>query len=297
MKVLIIIVSSLLPFYGYSNTEYTYIDIKNDKIQLGSYAGDWSIKVDRLKLNLGDDNHEKIDNYLDIEKGDKVLLYFHSLYGGVNVYHKNTIKKLKNIEGFDKVISVIWHTENIYFLNSWQNAIETSQLYQPILAPILENAEIETHVLCHSMGHRIFEGLVKDYSKSEINLKSVLFAAADLNLDVFEKSLINLPSLTDKLIVYVHEKDRILKVSGKSHKGNRLGLDGLTLLNSLSSISNLERINVTNSSGVKFFRLSNHIYFKRDKMVLMDINNVLNDLLVERKSYLSSPDAGVYKLK
>lgn len=297
MKAILSIIFILFQLVGHANTEYIYIDIKKDIIQLGTHENNWSFKTDKLNMKVGEINYDKINTYLNIKKNDRVLLYFHCLYGGVNVYHKNTVKKLKQLEGLDKVISLIWHTDGVNYLNSWNEASKTSELYKPILNQLLENSEITKYVLCHSMGHRIFEGLVKDYTDSEIKIKSIFFTGTDLEMDVFENSLHSLPSLTDRLVLYVHKNDRLLKKSRKSHNNKRLGIDGLITSPYLNSISNLERIDVTNSSGRKLVRLTNHIYFKRDKLVLKDMNNVINELFVERESYLLKEFPGVYTMK
>ncbi len=284
MKTLIIYLLISFPALLFATTEYKYIDIKGEIIQLGNYKGAWSLKTDKTNLNFSDYKQETIADYLNIKNGEKVLIYFHSLLGGVNVYHKNTVKKLKEIEGMDKVISVVWHTKELNYVNSWNQAIQTSKLYKPIVGNILENNNIDKYILCHSMGHRIFEGIVKDYSEGSVSIEKIIFTGSDLDLDVFEKSLATLPSLSKNIFLYVHRKDRLLQKSKRSHKRERLGLDGLRDDFGLASIDNLERIDVTNSSGSKFIRLTNHIYFKRDKEVLSDINLVLNSSPDARKS-------------
>ena len=290
MKILITSLLISLPLFLFATTEYKYIDIKGDNIQLGSYKGAWSVKTNKINLDLKGYDYTTIDDYLNIKDGEKVLIYFHSLLGGVNVYHKNTVKKLKEIEGMDKVISIIWHTEGLNYVNSWNQAIQTSELYKPIVGNILENENIDKYILCHSMGHRIFEGIVKDYTAGTIKIDGIIFTGSDLDLDVFEKSLVTLPNLTKNIFLYVHRNDRLLKKSKKSHERERLGLDGLSADFRLETIANLERIDVTNSSGAKLIRLTNHIYFKRDKMVLADINLVINGRLDQRVSIIESKD-------
>jgi len=125
MKQLIFAILLLVPSCLFANTDYKYIDIKQGQIHLGTYKGVFSVKANKVNYNLGQVDPGELDSYLNIKQGDRVLLYFHSLYGGVNVYHKHTIKKLKEIDGFDKVISVIWHTEGLNYLTSWDKASET----------------------------------------------------------------------------------------------------------------------------------------------------------------------------
>jgi len=243
---------------------------------------------------LSESSVDEVSEFFNIKSNEKVLVYFHSLYGGVNVYHKNTVRKLKELDGFDRIISVIWHTDGWNYLNSYNAASATSELYQPYLETILERRDIELSILCHSMGHRIFEGVVKDYSANEISLNKVIFTGSDLDLESFDNSLRSLPSFTKQLVVYVHENDRLLKQSRKFHKKDRLGLNALQ--KDFSSIQNLECIDVTNSSGQKLIRLSNHIYFKRDKLVLADINNVLNEQKEIRNAYLKYQSSGIKSL-
>lgn len=137
------------------------------------------------------------------------------------------------------------------------------------------------------MGHRIFEGIVKQHKSFAFKFELIVFAAADLDLDVFNKNLFLLPQISQKIVVYNHEKDRWLKLSKQIHKRKRLGLNAIEKLEILEKIKNLERINVTHSSGKKAIRFSNHIYFKNNKSVGKDLQMLLNNDFQERNNWLT----------
>ncbi len=150
--------------------------------------------------------------------------------------------------------------------------------------------------MCHSMGHRIFQGVVDHAAIDVVNIDLLILVGSDLPVYIFEESFQAIADMTERIVLYVHENDRLLKVSHKKHGKERLGKDGLLESGKINELKNLQRIDVTHSKGQAWIRLSNHIYFKRDAHVLQDINWVINENNIQRNERLTKLEGNRFVL-
>jgi len=281
--IIIFLLIQLSPLYATTNF---YIEITKTEIEVGRYT-DNKYKKRPIKSYKKEaiDMKDIKEIFDDKAKGKRVLFYFHSMWGSVQPYHNNSLKKINQSLKVDQIITVEWHADGLKYKKSWEQSIHQGAQISKLFEQLINNKHNEYFVLCHSMGHRIFEGVIKEIPASNHPIKAIFFAAADLDIDVFETNLKQLTTTCDQIIIYIHEKDRLLKVSKKIHKKERLGLHASKHRASFTAIANLEIVNVTTSLEKKQRALSHHIYFKTNKSVLRDIALVIEENIEKRKSY------------
>jgi len=106
----IIITTLFLCFITFVNGEVIYLKIDDSFIEFGEY--DKFNKKTKIQ-KFGIENKEKIATKFHEKNDLKVLYYIHSLHGGFRPYHKNSIKQLKQINGFDKIICIEWKAKKL----------------------------------------------------------------------------------------------------------------------------------------------------------------------------------------
>ena len=262
-----------------------YIEIGKTNIEVGEYLNKKIKKKNIVKFKKDELKLNEISKILLADSSENILFYFHSMWGGVKIYHSNSLKKMNRISGIDKIVSIIWHTDKLAYKGSWEESIKQGQAISQIINSLTSHKKNNYFVLCHSMGHRIFEGVIKDLNQFNSRFRAIIFAAADLDINVFLQNLSYLPSISDKIVIYVNEKDRLLKLSKMIHKRDRLGLNAPKYISQFAEIENLEIVDITQSKKGNRFLSTNHIYFKKNKAVLRDIEFVINGKNKDRKLY------------
>lgn len=284
-KLILLIILLAIQFDGYGWQSNFYIEIADSAVNIGEYVGKTFDEKEIGKFYLETFNTTEILTALNLETEDEnVLFYFHSMWGGVKPYHKNSLKILNSeLNRIDKIISVIWHAKSLRYKTNWKNSTNPGRVISPMIDSIILNTKNKNFVLCHSMGNRVFEGVVSGFSGNIRRFETVILAGADLDVDVFEDGFSMLPNYSDKVVIYVNDKDRLLKTSRFLHKRERLGLSAGQQNEELSKIGNLEMVDVTHSSSGKLISLSQHIYFKNNDAVVQDINHLVSGELASRE--------------
>lgn len=136
-------------------TSNYYIEIKKDKIDIGEYSPKKYKKQHLKSYPKAEIDFDEVAQLLLADSSESVLFYFHAMWGGQKVYHVNSVKKLNTIEGIDKIISIIWHTDKLGYKSSWNLAIHQGEMLSPLISELTGKGENKNFVLCHSMGHRI----------------------------------------------------------------------------------------------------------------------------------------------
>lgn len=256
-------------------TDTYYIELKKDKIEIGKYTEKFSPKK-YFSLSTDSPDLDKVVAFLtkDGSKGkeDKVLYYFHSLYGGAPFYHKNSLKRLNELESFDRIIAIEWHAEALFYKKTWLKAIDQGKRIGPLMNALW--SVNKNSVLCHSMGNRIFEGVTHKLDDAQPKLESIVLAAADLDFTCFDGgNTINwMPD--GQIHVYVNRKDGALKISRQIHKRKRLGMNALEK-EFEENHTLAKKMNIIDAIKLSGKRNPGHIYFKRNKLVFADVKNKL----------------------
>ena len=248
-----------------------YIHIEKEEIEIGEYD---PVTLKAIKFASYPSNNlpvEDIAGYLIGDKQQNILYYVHAWLGNLTFYNKKSIRKLRLLEGIDKMIAIRWENEGFSYISNWFKAPTTGKKIADLFEVILSRGNSNI-LLCHSMGHSLLVGLAKKLLPGKIYFKVVLFAGADLPDDIFYNELNLFPSNTNHLVVYTHQKDWPLHISTWLHKKKRLGILSLQQHADFSYINNLVITDITYWKGSTAMSPSNHIYFKEHNGVRKDIN-------------------------
>lgn len=261
---------------GYSaNTNY-YIHIQNRSVEIGEYSGGNITVAPYKTYSLDNLNEEEISDYLLGKKKEKVLYYIHCWLGNVSFYNKSSIRRLQELRGFDRMISIKWEGNGLSYKRNWFSAIDEGRKISQLMEHLF-GLENKTNVLlCHSMGHRIFQGICEHLKKDKIYFSYIIFASADLPANILNKDLKDLPSMTEKILIYTHQKDRLLQISAFRLGQKRLGRINKNQIKIYNRFTNIKFTDVTYWPKNKWSP-SNHIYFKDNDGVMEDMNKMIND--------------------
>jgi hypothetical protein len=258
--------SSFSAFAKKDVTQY-FIELKKDKVIVGKYLNASLKKVPIQQYDLEKIDSKQIFDLLFQNKTTPTLFYFHSFWGSFPPYHHDSLKKLGSVNGVEKIISIEWHGASLSYKKSWHKAPEQGKTISELLNFLFLKNENFNYILCHSMGHRIFQGAFSNFKDENLHFEKIFFPGADLDSDVFDNALKELPQKADSIYIYTHQKDFLLKMSKIVHGRNRLGLHGATN----PPGGNVKPIEVTSIKNHKRGISTHHVYFKRDPVVLEDI--------------------------
>jgi len=277
MKKLLVLHLICLFFYRILDAQPSqyFIEIKEPNLLIGQYEGkNFKPKIVQ-SYPLNTLNIKEIETFLFQKNEKKTLFYLHAMFGGVRIYHKSSIKKLGTLEDIDNVVSIVWHTDKKSYKKQWPIAPKEGHLITELLQHLWSNQERNHHILAHSMGHRVLEGIFSTIDFSALQLNTILLAAPDISIDIFENNWQKVPEVSDKIVVYIHRGDKLLKTASKKIPVQRLGRYGFEN-EKLQRIENLERIDVINLAGKGFFLSTNHGYWKKEQLVFEDIKKQLH---------------------
>ncbi len=159
------------------------------------------------------------------------------------------------------------------------------------------------HLMCHSMGNQVLHKMIENLSRKTTikkNLKEIVLLAPDSDNDLFEDSraFSQLPKLAERVHVYYHRKDQIIKLSNRLNKKNRLGHGPKNVVR----IPGINFIDVTKTTGdiKQGFRdeLGQHWFHRTIPKVIDDINMVLTSENVDQISgRIYNPEKNIYFLE
>lgn len=289
----------LQPFSIAAQKANYYIEISDSGFTAGEFStGDFHKKPWRT-FQTGEVDTDALLDYFQLKKGNEnVLLFFHAMWGNLQPFHKNSMQCFNaQLTGIDKIIAVIWHAKSPTYRKNWQRAIGLGARISPVINSIVGCTANQYTVLCHSMGNRVLEGVVSTFPDTSRRFKTVMLAGADLNAEVFQEGLTTLPDMSDRIVIYMHEKDHLLQASKIVHHRKRLGLDAKAYVGGWRHISNLEVVDVTHARSGHLPSMTNHMYFKNHKEVVLDMNCVLNEDFEARKGGFKSFKDNYIQLK
>ena len=270
-------------FFVKGKSQNFYFDISKDysTVEVGYYTTEKHKRVRLLKQSVETLNIDSIVDVVCPKSTEKTLVYIHGLGGDAKRTQKQIPKyfndSLRGNRYTNRTISFVWHATRFWYSDTWQEGYETGKLFAPIFNKILENSSENATVLCHSMGHRIFEGVASELEKvhnKNLPIEDVIFTAPDLYTDAFNKNLAHLPDYCSSITIYIKKKDKTLGVSKMIHHANRMGLKGVTEFNEALKVK-IQQIECSNTKSNAWWEISGHLYFLFDKKVHQDIKNLL----------------------
>lgn len=248
-----------------------FIELNDSTITIGEYNEKLN-RIAHYEAALVDLDFSKVNQYLLSDSTENILFYFHAMWGGQKMFNKSSIKKFQQIDSLDKVIAFIWHTDHVFYKPSWEKSIEQGIRIQNLFIRLISEHN-NNHVLCHSMGNRIFEGIMSRAFEKHIKFETVFLVASDLDVDIFSKNLKTLPNISDKVFIYCNKKDLALRASRMIHKRDRLGLQAMEYLDEYHPLPNVQVIDVSTLKGCS---PSRHVYYKKHPNVFNHIASNIN---------------------
>lgn len=224
-----------------------------------------------------------------------ILLSIHSMWGDKEKYLPNNLQEFSAnlLENKDSqvglIFSIIWHGGSRYSKNL-ENADDLGQAVAPSIKQFLHTFQqyknqnvidsMSLHVLCHSMGHRVLEGMLSAWSVDDFEqpvFDEMVFAAPDLDVDIFapNRSFEQIDTWVERLHIYHHSKDRFLGLSKMVIHKKRLGKHDFKAYNNKKIV----RIDVSQvPSKTLVGKWSNHLYLARSPKVQQDMVQILNGI-------------------
>jgi hypothetical protein len=260
-----------------------YIELKKglQAVEIGVYGKNSEIYYSG---SIDDLDKKEFNTFFKVAKdSSEALVYFHCMWGNEKHFHKQTLSGLnKDAAGsaIKTTFSIIWHANEPGYQENWNTAFYKGQKLKNIFSWITEFFPQRTNVLCHSMGHRIFQGivheLVKEKKKGKL-IKELIFASPDLDANVFNSDFAELPQMAERITIFKHAHDRLLKVSKLSLGRARLGLNGPDNQDSL--IRKNKNIFIADATETESWRVpepSNHVYFHFNPAVKKHLSEIFN---------------------
>ena len=248
-----------------------YIHIKKEVIEIGEFEAGTMKPIKFCSYPSNDLSVEQISDYLVRDRKAKILYYVHAWLGNFTFYNNKSIRKLQLLTGVDEMIAIRWENDGFHYVRNWFKAQSTGKKIADLFELILSRSENNV-LLCHSMGHSFLIGLVEKFQPGKLYFKVVLFAGADVPDDIFFNDFKLLPSYTNHIVVYTHQKDRPLHISKWLHGQKRLGILSPGQHTDFLHITNLVITDITHWRGSTALSPSNHIYFKEHDGVRKDMN-------------------------
>lgn len=288
---LVACLSCLLPA-ALSGMEHYYLDVGEDRIAVGVYGGG---NFRKQELWSGPPEQAEATRLAHLLTGsaDTLLVYFHSFLGNQPQYHHRVLRSFDRLTCITRTITVSWRTGTLNYTAAWKRAGSLGTTIAPILHHFA-TADRTVHVLCHSMGHRVFEGvLAAQVHGKDMRFGSVLLAAADLDTDSFATSMNRLPGLSRQIVIYTHQMDFMLLTATIVWQKPRLG----RCRNVPNKCAGIEVIDIGSGLRTTLSDPSGHVYFLLDPAVRRDIAQVLRGAEEERRQYLEPVKEGYYRLR
>ncbi len=248
-----------------------YIHIKYNSIEIGEYSQQNLKAVPYKNYTLKNIDPEEISGYLIGNKEENILYYIHCWLGNYAIYNKSSIRRLQELRGFDRMITIKWEGQGLRYIENWFYSIEEGRKISQLMEYLLSIENKRNVLLCHSMGHRVFQGIFENLKKDRKYFKLIIFASADLQENILNSDLMGLPSMTDKILVYTHQDDRLLFMAMWLLREKRLGRINTKALKIYQHIPNITFTDITSWPKNKFSP-TNHIYFKDHHGVMEDMN-------------------------
>jgi esterase/lipase superfamily enzyme len=195
-----------------------------------------------------------------------------------------------------------------------RRALNSSSVLSSLLVLLAEHTSAEhINILSYSAGgkvaskalfelRRAFPELNSDDLQDRFRIASVVFAAADVAIDVFFERLTAISELANQIVVTVTDDDNALKAAEKFMGGNvRAGEEEAEIFEEAfivrNELSNVEIIDVSYGKKVRGFDISGHHYWYRHPWMSSDIIFLMRtDLPPHRRGLSPTELEGIWYL-
>jgi len=187
---------------------------------------------------------------------------------------------------YKTIVSLVWHS-NINYKAMRGKTIDMGKRFAGIVNILIDaskekKSKRKISFLNHSMGNRIFEGIflgLRSLRKTNTPyVSNVIFAAPDIESNTFDEggTLEHIDRFCKQATVYRHKRDLTLGMSKLINIRDRLGLDGISNMESVPSNVYLIDVSSAKETEDKPDKISRHRYYSGSPIVRQDIFNILN---------------------
>ena len=281
-------------------------------INTDAIHSDYQLTPDQKKF------FDAINIELDKALVKEIMVYVH----GTKVNFTNAAVLTAEIDHFagrDFVgLAFAWpsHQNILFYLAGVdvRRALNSSSVLSSLLVLLAENTSAKhINILSYSAGgkvaskalfdlRRAFPELNSDELQDRFRIASVVFAAADVAIDVFFERLTAISELANQIVVTVTDDDNALKAAEKFMGGNvRAGEEKAEVFEEAfivkNKLSNVEIIDVSYGKKVRGFDISGHHYWYRHPWMSSDIIFLMRtDLPPHRRGLSPTELEGIWYL-
>jgi esterase/lipase superfamily enzyme len=261
---------------------------------------------------------DAINKELDKAVDKEIMVYVH----GTKVDFANATiltAEVGHFAGRDFVgLAFAWpsHQNILYYLTGIdvRRALNSSSALTSLLVLLAEHSEAEhINILAYSAGgkvaskalfemRQVFSELDSDELRDKFRIASVVFAAADVAINVFFDRLPAISELVDQVVITVTDDDNALKAAERSMGGKvRIGEQNAEIIEEAfiikNKLSNVEIIDVSYGEEVRGFDISGHHYWYRHPWMSSDIIFLMRtDLPANRRGLTPTELEGIWYL-
>jgi hypothetical protein len=224
---------------------------KDSTIVLGRFSPSGKHRIAQFTMPLALLQKSDVEKWLGHDRNG-ALLMLHCMWGQQEGFHLK--KYLRSVDvilqnqppgGIDTEISIVWHAGGPGYTRNWKRALAKGEPLAKLVGWMSEHYNGNFHALCHSMGARLFEGVVKALPAEQPAFKTITFFSADISNNTSEAEFVRCQQVAGKLYVYLHQRDRFLLLSGWMRGGHRLGrtmptINNCTVIDMTAHISGLQ---------------------------------------------------------
>lgn len=259
-----------------------------------------------------------INKELDKAVDKEIMVYVH----GTKVDFANAAiltAEVDHFAGRDFVgLAFSWpsHQNILYYLAGIdvRRALNSSLALTSLLILLAENTTAEhINILSYSAGGKVaskalfemrnkFSDLSPDELREKFKIASVVFAAADVSIDVFFDRILSISELTGQVVITVTDDDNALKSAEKFMGGlSRIGEQQAEIIEEAfiikNKLSNVEIIDVSYGQEVRGFNIFGHHYWYRHPWMSSDIIFLMRtDLPAHRRGLTATELEGIWYL-
>ena len=271
------------------------------------------------RLTLGQQKFiDAINKELDKAVDKEIMVYVH----GTKVNFANAAILTAEVDYFagrDFVgLAFAWpsHQNILYYLSGIdvRRALNSSPALTSLLVLLAEHTKAEhINILAYSAGGKVaskalfemrhaFSELDSDALRDKFRIASVVFAAADVTIDVFFDRLPAISEMVDQLVITVTDDDNALKAAERFMGGKiRVGEEDAEIIEEAfiikNKLFNVEIIDVSYGQKVRGFNISGHHYWYRHPWMSSDIIFLMRtDLPPHRRGLSPTELEGIWYL-
>jgi esterase/lipase superfamily enzyme len=205
----------------------------------------------------------------------ELLLFIHGFWAKYAHFSKNHqqvfSKVLANKETKPVLIELIWQSNTFGYLRSWHKAAQKGKQFGHIIAWLSDIYQQRMHIMCHSMGGKLFEGILLHFEDNAMPvLGNIILYSVDLDAHIFNTPFRKVAQLAENITIFYHNADKTLKLAQFIQRKKRLGVVGDLTDNLPSNVKTIDLSHIEKSIDI-----ARHSLFWVEREVQVVVRSVL----------------------